>query len=601
MTSEEISRLRTKIAGMTGTALPEVSVSQGEGLSVDWDAGRAALIAADGTSAVCRGLFRLARAAKEGAASLHIRESRHFRDCGVMLDMSRGCVWTVASVRRYIDTIAALGLNLLMLYTEDTYEIPEYPYFGYLRGRYTAAELKEIDAYAAFMGVRVIPCIQTLAHLAQFLQWSPSAGMADQPDVLMVGEEQVYDLIRAEIRTMRECFRDNVIHVGMDEAHGIGLGRWAQKNGLPEDRFALLNSHLAKVADICREYGFRPMMWSDMYFRLGSAKNDYYDPDAVIPPSVAEGIPDVELCYWDYYHNDRDFYARMLRKHRMLNRPVAFAGGIWTWSGFLPQVRLTEETLLPALRACAEDRTQTVFATMWGDNGAETDYFLADGLLPMLSEVCWQGPEAPRGEMTLSAECLTGLPWSAVEAMGEFYADSGFRYSGKAMIWCDVLFPMLEEIYEKPAEIADRAVHALSVLGPLPGTPELDYARALFEILAVKGRLLSELRAGYLAKDMAYLAETADRTLPLLIGKYDALLDRHRALWQAHAKRPGWEVLALRYGAVKERLRDVSLELKQYVNGEIPSVEALEAEPLSAGRSPFSQTFRNMVTPQYLG
>ena len=41
-----------------------------------------------------------------------------------------------------------MGYNTLELYTEDTLAIEGEPYFGYLRGSYTAAEIKDWDAYA---------------------------------------------------------------------------------------------------------------------------------------------------------------------------------------------------------------------------------------------------------------------------------------------------------------------------------------------------------------------------------------------------------------------------------------------------------------------
>ena len=94
-----------------------------------------------------------------------------FNKLGVMIDCSRNAVMSVPTLKRWIDITASLGYNMLMLYTEDTYEVDNQPYFGYLRGRYTQDELREIDAYAESMGVELVPCIQTLAHLAQFLQW----------------------------------------------------------------------------------------------------------------------------------------------------------------------------------------------------------------------------------------------------------------------------------------------------------------------------------------------------------------------------------------------------------------------------------------------
>ncbi|MCI5970067.1 MAG: hypothetical protein MRZ29_02805, partial [Oscillospiraceae bacterium] len=68
-------------------------------------------------------------------------ETPFFKMRCVMLDMSRNAVMKVSAVKKYIAYMAAMGLNTLMLYTEDTYELKEYPFFGYMRGRYTQEEL----------------------------------------------------------------------------------------------------------------------------------------------------------------------------------------------------------------------------------------------------------------------------------------------------------------------------------------------------------------------------------------------------------------------------------------------------------------------------
>ena len=47
-------------------------------------------------------------------------------------------------VKEYIEYMALCGLNSLMLYMEDVYEVEGYPYFGYMRGRYSMDEMKEI-------------------------------------------------------------------------------------------------------------------------------------------------------------------------------------------------------------------------------------------------------------------------------------------------------------------------------------------------------------------------------------------------------------------------------------------------------------------------
>ena len=88
-----------------------------------------------------------------------------------MLDCSRNAVFTVEKVKFVIRTLAKMGMNVLMLYTEDTYEVPGELYFGSYRGRYTKAEIQEMDAYASMFGIELVPCIQTLAHLHNALKW----------------------------------------------------------------------------------------------------------------------------------------------------------------------------------------------------------------------------------------------------------------------------------------------------------------------------------------------------------------------------------------------------------------------------------------------
>ncbi|MDE5897442.1 MAG: beta-N-acetylhexosaminidase, partial [Clostridia bacterium] len=88
-----------------------------------------------------------------------------FEKLGVMIDCSRNAVLSKEAFFRMAEILAKLGYNTIRLYTEDTYEVEGEPYFGYLRGRYSKQELKEMDAFAAGLGIELVPCIQTLAHL----------------------------------------------------------------------------------------------------------------------------------------------------------------------------------------------------------------------------------------------------------------------------------------------------------------------------------------------------------------------------------------------------------------------------------------------------
>lgn len=593
-TCEALRRRMFALAGCDWTG--EVCFKEGEELSLLMDGERLTVEAPD-ISAAARGLFLAACALRDGKDIPELHQRRHIASCGMMLDMSRGGVMTVEAVKGMIDAHAALGLNLMMLYTEDTYTVPEAPYLGYLRGRYTEKELREMDDYAAESGVELVPCVQTLAHLEQFLQWDVNRDIKDNDCVLMIDEPKTYAWIRAALTALRRCFRTNRIHIGMDEAHGVGLGEYYQKHGAV-NRFELLNRHLNRVVDICKELGFKPIMWSDMFYRLGSKNNDYYDTDAVVPESAIAQIPDVALCYWDYYHTDEQFYAGMLEGHRKMGKEVVFAGGIWTWSGILPHVRKTNATMYPALRACLKAGIGTVLATSWGDDGCETDYRLALNQLPIYSEHVWLGEDCTRAEVERMGERLTGLSEACFNAMGAFYADDDDRRPGKGLFYCDPLYPLTEGLWDLTS-YREGLEEGIKTLEWHLDDSRCEYAWLAIRIALEKLNWVNELRPAYLRGDKAVVLTMANEKLPAMRELYVKMMSVWREQWESGRKRNGWETICARLGAVIARLDDVQRILLRWADGTIECVEELDETPLPASRLCGRQDYHTMSFPQF--
>ena len=144
---------------------------------------------------------------------------KYFDSLGVMIDCSRDAVPNVPRLKRFLDAIAKMGYNCAMLYTEDTYEVEGQPFFGYKRGKYTIEELREIDEYAASVGVEMIPCIQTLAHVNALIRWNVYRKMRDCDDILLAGDERTYALIDSMFASLSKALRSRKIHIGMDEPY----------------------------------------------------------------------------------------------------------------------------------------------------------------------------------------------------------------------------------------------------------------------------------------------------------------------------------------------------------------------------------------------
>ena len=160
-----------------------------------------------------------------------VKEERQFENLSVMLDCSRNAVMKVSTVKALFRKLAGRGYNELELYTEDTYEITDEPFFGYMRGRYTSDEIKEIDVYASLFGIELVPCIQALAHLNGITRWNRFKSLIDCNDILLVDDERTYGFIDKMFFSVSENFTSRKLHIGMDEAHMVGLGKYLDEHG----------------------------------------------------------------------------------------------------------------------------------------------------------------------------------------------------------------------------------------------------------------------------------------------------------------------------------------------------------------------------------
>jgi hexosaminidase len=509
-----------------------------------------------------------------------------FKTFGTMLDCSRNAVMTAESVRRWIDLTAKLGCNTLHLYMEDTYEVDGQPYFGHLRGRYSKAELKQIDAYAAAHGMQVIPCIQTLAHVNALFHWPVYREIHDAADILLTGDERTYALVDGMFRTLRECLRTNIVNIGMDEADLLGLGKYLTLHGY-RDRFSILMEHLRRVSEMAKKNGFELLMWGDMFFRL--AGGDYFtnfsqNPKlGEIPEEVRQLVPEnIHLVYWDYFSRDRQSYERNIDAHNAIKSGSWFAGGLWTWAGFAPHNTFSIATMREAMKACHAKGVENVVMTMWGDNGAECSKF---AVLPALFTVSQMAQDIDDVE-TIHAnfEREFGIPFEefrALDLIGTQNDSAEAIYNPeKYLLYCD---PFMGQ-FDNRVKSGDAAGYAdcAARLAVYADHAEYGYLfrslRALCAFLSVKADLGIRTRAAYLSGDK--------KAAKALCADYDAALERLDAFYAAyeqqwmHENKPqGFDVVDLRIGGQRQRLLHCRDRLLAYAEGRLDRIEELE-EPV---------------------
>lgn len=560
----------------------------------------------------CRALCILADRLNKGYEIFSFEEKRKISRCGIMADVSRNAVMKCESVKDLISRIARMGMNTFMLYMEDVYKIDNCPYFGYMRGAYTREELKEIDSYAAGFGVEVVPCIQTLAHLTSTLRWPYAEGMRDTEDVLLVGAEKTYDFIEKMISTVSECFSSKRIHIGMDEAWGLGTGVYKHLHERV-DKFEMISYHLKRVVEITEKYGKEPIMWSDMLFRIGSKSGGYYDPETVVPDSVLKLIPnDVTMVYWDYYNENAEFYGDMLKAHKAMNMNIAFYGGVWTWNGVGMNYDKTFRTTAPAIKACYDNGIDEICATLWRDDGAETDVYGALLGMQLYSEYAYH-EDVTAEQLAEMFRICTGyeandfllldfdnLP-EAVEYKKTLTDVQGVVTAAKHTLYQDILLGVFDKQYEN----VDLKGHYKEIYNGLLNRKKyndlneiFDYYTQLAKVLYLKSDLGIRITKNYKNNDKSGLEQNICE-LNRLLDEVCILHEKLSVLWLNENKPFGLDRLDLRFGGLKERIRRAVSRLETYTSGKTDKIEELEEERLRFADADFPayRRYKSFISP----
>ena len=507
-----------------------------------------------------------------------------FNKFGVMVDCSRNSVMTVNSIKKLIDILSALGYNTIKLYTEDTFEVTGEPYFGYLRGRYSKNELKDIDAYAKEKGIELIPCIQTLAHLNAIFRWKKYQKICDIGDILLIDSEDTYNFIENIFKTISETFTSRKVNIGMDEAHLIGRGQYYDLHG-DTSHTELIKRHLLKVLDIAKKYGFECEMWSDMFFRL--ANGGYYVDanDNENYKKVAKSIPDnVTLVYWDYYSTNKEHYDNFITNHLKITNKLAFAGGAWTWSGFCPNNHFSIQATKLAIQSCKENKVKDFTLTMWGDDGGECSPFMV--LPTLVSASCFAKGIFDEEKIKKTFKRIVGMDFDlfmALDLPDKFAASTTYHCNNpsKYMLYNDLFKGIFDKNISEGSDKFYTEVSNTLTKGKLNKKWGYLFKNicALSDVLAIKYNLGKLTRDAYNSGDKTRL-DPIIKYYNELIKKLETFYNAFETYWMTEKKPHGFDVQDARLGGLIMRVKHCKKMLEDYKKGKTFTIPELEEELL---------------------
>ncbi|MBO4572983.1 MAG: family 20 glycosylhydrolase [Clostridia bacterium] len=548
--------------------------------------------------------------------SFHIIEKPRFKELTFFLDCSRNGVINFETFKNLVVKLALVGYNSLQIYMEDTIELDGEPYFGHLRGRFSSEELKQMDDFATNSGIELVPCIQTLAHFDNIFLWPKYEKVWDIYNVMMIGESTTYNLIEKIFKTLRQSLRTDKINIGFDEADGVCFGQYAKKHGVPKNRIKVIVDHLKKVLAIAEKYGFHASMWSDMFFKLAYNGDYYPDKDVTNDPlkKIKKLIPEnVDLIYWDYYHDNKKHYDTMFQRHKALSNDLQFACGAWKWLGFAPLNNYGINRILPGLRSAIDNNIPKAIVTTWGDNGNEAPLFCIIPQIVVAAEYAYtNGFNLSNIKKTCKELFFASYDdFISLDLPNRINYELSGNYScnpSKYLLYNDPVYGLFDyhtndnycEHYKncvkifKNAEKRNLRYRNIFVL-----------EKTLCDYLGIKANFGNTLKALYEKNDKEGLEYFAKKTVPLAIKKLDAFIIAARESWLKDNKIFGLDVLELRLGGQRQRLKEITIRIKEYLDGKVDSLPELTQQALSFAygeyedKDIFKGLYAYMATPAF--
>lgn len=358
-----------------------------------------------------------------------IQDKPRFGYRGMHLDCSRH-FFSIEEVKKYLDIMAIYKLNRLHWHLTDDQgwraEIKKYPKLtevGAFRngtvikkdwgsndgirygGYYTQEQMKEIVAYAAKLGIIVIPEIDLPGHMMGALAGYPELGCTGGPyevwttwgvsdKVLCPGKEGMFTFLEDVFAELMDIFPSEYIHIGGDEcpktewekcpACQAKIKELGLKGDGQHTAEQFLQSYVtARIQKFLNDHGRRIIGWDEilegelakgatvMSWRgtEGGIKASAMGFDVIMTPNT--------YCYFDYYQSqDQD------------KEPFGIGGD-------LPLEKVYSYEPLEGLDAEQSKHILGVQANLWTEYIATPEH-LEYMLLPRmtaLSEVQWCKPE----------------------------------------------------------------------------------------------------------------------------------------------------------------------------------------------------------------
>jgi hypothetical protein len=311
-------------------------------------------------------LAQLRRTCGRTIPCLRITDWPDFSVRGVMLDISRDKVPTMATLFSLVDRLAEWKFNQLQLYMEHTFAYRNHPVVWANASPMTGEEIQSLDRYCKDRFIELVPNQNSFGHMERWLKHPEYRHLAEAPEgsdmpsgvrwngpfSLCPTDHGSIELLAGLYDELLPNFSSRLFNVGCDETFDIGQGR-SREIVAQRGKGRVYLDFLTAVDRLVSDRGRRMMFWGDII--LDS-------------PELIDSLPrDAIAMQWGYeadhpFERDSERFARS-------GRAFYVCPGTSSWCSIAGRTDNAIANCRAAAEAGLRHGASGYLVTDWGDYG----------------------------------------------------------------------------------------------------------------------------------------------------------------------------------------------------------------------------------------
>jgi hexosaminidase len=366
---------------------------------------------------------------------------------GVMLDISRDKVPTLATLLNLVDLLAGWKINQVQLYTEHTFAYRSHPVVWAAASPLTGQEIMELDAYCRERYIELVPNQNSFGHMHRWLAHPAYAhlaevndgfqapwGFVEGPFSLCPTQPSSFEFITGLYEELLPHFSSRMVNVGCDETFDLGQGR-SKEQCSHRGTGPVYLEFLTNIHHYLKDRGYTMQFWGDIV-------NQH--------PELLPFLPrDLIALEWGYENNHP--FAENTARYAEAGVPFYVCPGTSSWTSLAGRTCNALDNLLSAAESGLKNGAIGYLITDWGDCGHWQ--FLPISYLGFAAGAAYAWSLETNRTLDISAALSRFAFKDQAGVMGSLAFELGRTYETTQIVWVNSspLFSILQRSIEEIA------------------------------------------------------------------------------------------------------------------------------------------------------